>query len=46
VLPLTTIQQYALMQLRKAPAEDRGEVLQKLVVRTSFGIINAGRNSV
>ena len=46
VLPLTTIQQYALMQLRESPAEGRAEVLQRLVVRTSFGIINAGRNSV
>ena len=48
VLPLTTIQQFALARLR----EDRGideeaqPVLQKLIIRTSFGIINAGRNSV
>jgi phosphoenolpyruvate carboxylase len=48
VLPLTTIQQYGLIRLR----EDRGiqeaekEILQRLIVRTSFGIINAGRNSV
>ncbi len=47
VLPLTTIQQYALIRLRKEQEpEARKEVLQKLVVRTSFGIINAGRNSV
>lgn len=48
VLPLTTIQQYALMQLREEKminAKNR-EVLEKLIVRTSFGIINAGRNSV
>lgn len=48
VLPLTTIQQYALMQLRenKLMEEKSKEVLQKLIVRTSLGIINAGRNSV
>jgi phosphoenolpyruvate carboxylase len=48
VLPLTTVQQYALMQLRenKMMVENNKEVLQKLIVRTSLGIINAGRNSV
>lgn len=48
VLPLTTIQQYALMQLREEKMTDakKREVLEKLIVRTSFGIINAGRNSV
>ena len=51
VLPLTTIQQYALMYLRD-PAEETKErselkeIFEKLIVRTSFGIINAGRNSV
>lgn len=48
VLPLTTIQQYALMSLRGGAmmkAEEK-ETLEKLVIRTSFGIINAGRNSV
>ncbi len=48
VLPLTTIQQYALICLRSQPmmrAEEK-ETLEKLVIRTSFGIINAGRNSV
>ncbi|ANE49241.1 phosphoenolpyruvate carboxylase [Flavisolibacter tropicus] len=48
VLPLTTIQQFALTKLREdkeMPAEERS-VLERLVVRTSFGIINAGRNSV
>lgn len=49
VLPLLTIQQYALMHIREA--EDNlvpdpfRETYQKLVVRSSFGIINAGRNS-
>ena len=45
VLPLTTIQQYALIRLREEQPADR-EILERLIVRTSFGIINAGRNSV
>jgi phosphoenolpyruvate carboxylase len=48
VLPLTTIQQYALTRMRDAQnisAEEK-EILEHLVVRSSFGIINAGRNSV
>ena len=49
VLPLTTIQQYALCRIRQmeeegAPAQHR-EILEKLVIRSAFGIINAGRNS-
>lgn len=49
VLPLTTIQQYAICVIRKIeagqhPAEGR-ESLERLLVRCSFGIINAGRNS-
>ena len=49
VLPLLTIQQYGLMHLRKMSEElidhpDR-KIYEKLVVRASFGIINAGRNS-
>ncbi|HEX8314149.1 MAG TPA: phosphoenolpyruvate carboxylase, partial [Flavisolibacter sp.] len=48
VLPLTTVQQYALNRLRQAQpmTEKQKETLQKLIIRTSFGIINAGRNSV
>ncbi|MFL5809120.1 MAG: phosphoenolpyruvate carboxylase, partial [Flavisolibacter sp.] len=48
VLPLTTIQQYALTKLReeKLMEKEQKETLEHLVVRTSFGIINAGRNSV
>lgn len=49
VLPLVTIQQYALTKVREfeeqlvqAPMK---EVYEKLVMRCSFGIINAGRNS-
>lgn len=47
VLPLITIQQYALQMLSEAP-ENRTmeeETLNKLVMRAMFGIINAARNS-
>ncbi len=50
VLPLLTIQQYAISNIRKL--EDNlvsnsplKETYEKLVIRSSFGIINAGRNS-
>jgi phosphoenolpyruvate carboxylase len=50
VLPLTTIQQYAINKIREvSPNPEQAtikESLQRLVVRCSFGIINAGRNSV
>jgi phosphoenolpyruvate carboxylase len=49
VLPLTTIQQFAMTKIRdmeeqlvSTPAK---ESYEKLVIRCSFGIINAGRNS-
>ena len=47
VLPLTTIQQYALTKMReeKMLTEEDKSILERLVVRSSFGIINAGRNS-
>lgn len=47
VLPLTTIQQYALTRLRDEQilSEENKTILERLVVRSSFGIINAGRNS-
>ena len=47
VLPLITIQQFALQQLRnKEKGEEQFEKLyRKLVVRSMFGIINAARNS-
>lgn len=45
VLPLTTIQQFALTKIREAGAEDLKNTFEKLVIRCSFGIINAGRNS-
>lgn len=49
VLPLVTIQQYALTKIRDleeqgAPAKAK-ETYEKLAMRCSFGIINAGRNS-
>lgn len=49
VLPLTTIQQYAMTRIRQleaqmAPAAEKA-IFEKLVIRCSFGIINAGRNS-
>jgi phosphoenolpyruvate carboxylase len=50
-LPLLTIQQFALAKIREmeeggeAENEDRKKVFEKLVMRCSFGIINAERNS-
>lgn len=50
VIPLLTIQQYAICNIRAV--EDQlisnsplKETYEKLVIRSSFGIINAGRNS-
>jgi phosphoenolpyruvate carboxylase len=48
VLPLSTIQQYAIAKFREA--EKNGvpalkDVYEKLIIRCSFGIINAARNS-
>ncbi len=46
VLPLLTIQQYALHQLHKAETDPTmKEVYEKLITRSMFGIINAARNS-
>jgi phosphoenolpyruvate carboxylase len=45
VLPLVTIQQYALMKIREGNEPDFKEKYEKLAMRCSFGIINAGRNS-
>lgn len=49
VLPLLTIQQYALTKIRledeKFEKTTINTIFQKLVMRCSFGIINAGRNS-
>lgn len=43
VLPLLSIQQYALMQIQKNP--ENKAVYEKLVIRSLFGNINASRNS-
>jgi phosphoenolpyruvate carboxylase len=46
VLPLLTIQQYALHQLHNQTlTNEQKMVYEKLVTRSMFGIINAGRNS-
>lgn len=46
VLPLLTIQQYALYQLRNGVVDDaEKEIYEKLITRSMFGIINAARNS-
>lgn len=49
VLPLLTIQQYAMARIRELDAKKSDDLkkltYQKLVMRCSFGIINAGRNS-
>lgn len=49
VLPLTTIQQYAITKVREIEENNLPSDLrsgyEKLVMRCSFGIINAGRNS-
>lgn len=49
VLPLVTIQQYAITRVRemeeKLITAPERETFGKLVMRCSFGIINAGRNS-
>ena len=49
VLPLLTIQQFAIMNIREMEdnliVSPQKEIYEKLVIRSSFGIINAGRNS-
>lgn len=47
VLPLITIQQYALQHLRNLDASEKPyeQTYRKLVMRCMFGIINAARNS-
>jgi phosphoenolpyruvate carboxylase len=50
VMPLTTIQQYAMSRIRTmeeqiAVASPIKANYEKLIIRCSFGIINAGRNS-
>lgn len=49
VLPLSTIQQYALSKFqaieKSGDNKPMKEVYEKLIIRSSFGIINAARNS-
>ena len=45
VLPLITLQQYALMNLRSEKDKDHEPLYRKLIIRCMFGIINAARNS-
>ncbi len=50
VLPLAVIQQYCLSKLRESEENIKPlplkDTLEKLIIRCSFGIINAARNSV
>ncbi len=47
VLPLLTIQQYALQLLQdKSITADQQTTIEKLITRSMFGIINAARNAV
>lgn len=50
VLPLVIIQHYALQQLNKAKEsktiDPNQEIYDKLIIRTIYGIVNAGRNLV
>lgn len=47
VLPLITIQQYALQGLRRLSEKDKAleKTYKKLILRCMFGIVNAARNS-
>ena len=49
VLPLVTIQQFAIANIREIEKDlvkiSLKDTYEKLVMRCSFGIINAGRNS-
>jgi len=45
VLPLIAIQQHALQNLRLKNSDKLNQKYQQLVLRCTFGIINAGRNS-
>ena len=49
VLPLATIQQYGITKVNKLQERNTKDAIKetygKLVMRCSFGLINAGRNS-
>ncbi|HTH82416.1 MAG TPA: phosphoenolpyruvate carboxylase [Mucilaginibacter sp.] len=44
VLPLVIVQHYALQCLNNTTDKDMIEIYNKLVIRTVYGIVNAGRN--
>jgi phosphoenolpyruvate carboxylase len=44
VLPLVTMQHYALQCINRPDLEELKDVYNKLVIRTVYGIVNAGRN--
>ncbi|MVN91343.1 phosphoenolpyruvate carboxylase [Mucilaginibacter aquatilis] len=44
ILPLVVVQHYALQKLRDTEDEDLKSAYSKLVIRTVYGIVNAGRN--
>ncbi|MDR6944547.1 phosphoenolpyruvate carboxylase [Mucilaginibacter pocheonensis] len=44
VLPLVIIQHYALQRLNSSDDSELTEIYDKLVIRTVYGIVNAGRN--
>ncbi|PTQ96789.1 phosphoenolpyruvate carboxylase type 1 [Mucilaginibacter yixingensis] len=45
VLPLVIIQHYALEKLKHTKDQELADIYNKLVIRTVYGIVNAGRNS-
>jgi phosphoenolpyruvate carboxylase len=45
VLPLVIIQHYALHKLNHHHSDEFTDIYNKLVIRTVYGIVNAGRNS-
>lgn len=44
ILPLVVVQHYALQQLKVTEDEELKSTYSKLVIRTVYGIVNAGRN--
>ncbi len=44
VLPLVIIQHYALQQLQESKDESLIDTYNKLIIRTVYGVVNAGRN--
>ena len=44
VLPLVVVQHYALQKLKNTADEELKNAYSKLVIRTVYGIVNAGRN--